>query len=138
MTVSKTYANDVIRKHRYEIQILRKKIKNRKPRGAPKNLVWGMDLTGKTAIQGNLIHILGIVEHKSRQSLSLSTLKNKASVTILRTLLDVIEHYGKPRFLRTDNESIFTSLRFRFGVWLMGIRHQRIEKSCPWQNGRIE
>ena len=138
MTVSKTYANDVIRKHRYEIQILRKKIKNRKPRGAPKNLVWGMDLTGKTAIQGNLIHILGIVEHKSRQSLSLSALKDKSSITILRFLLEAIEHHGKPRFLRTDNESVFTSWLFRFNLWFMGIRHQLIEKSCPWQNGRIE
>ncbi|MEK6582925.1 MAG: integrase core domain-containing protein [Nitrospirota bacterium] len=138
MTVSKTYANDVIRKHRYEIQILRKKIKTRKPKGVPQNLVWGMDLTGKTAIQGNLIHILGIVEHKSRQSLSLSALKDKSSITILRFLLEAIEHHGKPRFLRTDNESVFTSWLFRFNLWFMGIRHQLIEKSCPWQNGRIE
>ena len=57
-----------------------KRLKPENRKACPKNLVWGMDLTGKTAIQGNLIHILGIVEHKSRQSLSLSTLKNKASV----------------------------------------------------------
>ena len=138
MTVSKTYANDVIRKHKYEIQILRKKIKNGKPKGVSGNLIWGVDLTGKTDTQGNLIHILGIVEHKSRQNLSLCTLSDKASITILRLLLDAVEIYGKPKFLRTDNESVFTSWLFRLSLWLMGIRHQLIEKSCPWQNGRIE
>jgi transposase InsO family protein len=27
---------------------------------------------------------------------------------------------------------------FRFGLWLLGIRHQRTELGCPWQNGRVE
>ena len=40
MTVSKTFVNETVKKHKYEIQILRKKIKNRKPKGVPKNLVW--------------------------------------------------------------------------------------------------
>jgi hypothetical protein len=138
MTVSKTFVNEIVRKHKYEIQILRKKIKNRKPKGVPQNLIWGADLTGKKDSLGNLHNILGIVEHKSRQSLGLSALKGKSSITILRFLLDAVEYYGKPRFLRTDNESVFTSLLFRFSLWFMGIRHQPTEKSCPWQNGRIE
>ena len=138
MTVSKTFVNETIRKHKYEIQILRKDIKNRKPKGVQHNLVWGIDLTGKTDANGNLNHILGIVEHKSRRNLGLVVLKDKASITILRTLLDVIELYGKPKFLRTDNESVFTSRLFRFCLWLLGISHQRIDKACPWQNGRIE
>ncbi len=138
MTVGKSFVNDAIRKHAYEIQVLRREIKNRKPKSVPMNLVWGMDLTGKTDSQGNLIHILGIVEHKSRLSLGLAVLKDKSSITILRTLLDVIERYGKPRFLRTDNESVFTSGIFKFSLWLMRIRHQTIDKACPWQNGRIE
>lgn len=138
MTVSKTYANNVIRKYKYEIQVLRRKIKNGIPKPVPINLIWGADLTGKKDSRGNLHNILGIVEHKSRQGLGLSVLKDKASITILRCLLDAVEHYGKPRFLRTDNEPVFTSRLFRFGLWLIGIRHQRIDKSCPWQNGKIE
>ena len=138
MTVSRTYVNETIRKHKYEIQVLRKKIKNRRPKGVPKNFVWGMDLTGKKDSLGNLHDMLGIVEHKSRQCLSLTALKDKASITILRTLLTVIEHYGKPKFIRTDNEAVFTSWLFRFSLWFIGIRHQTIDKCCPWQNGRIE
>ncbi|MBI4681365.1 MAG: transposase family protein [Nitrospirae bacterium] len=102
------------------------------------NLIWGVDLTGKTDAFGNLYNILGIFEHKSRVSLGLTALKDKASITILRCLFDVVELYGKPKSLRTDNEPVFTSWIFRLSLWFMDIRHQRIDKSCPWQNGRIE
>ncbi len=33
---------------------------------------------------------------------------------------------------------VFTSWLFRFSLWLIGVRHQLIEKACPWQNGKIE
>ncbi|MBI5874825.1 MAG: hypothetical protein HZB81_03100 [Deltaproteobacteria bacterium] len=58
--------NEVVRKHRYEIQVLRRKIKEKRPKDVPKNLVWGMDLTRKIDAEGNLNSILGMVEHKSR------------------------------------------------------------------------
>lgn len=138
MTVSKTFANAIMRKHNYEIQVARRKIRNKRPKDVPNNLIWGMDLTGKTDEPGNLNNILGIVEHKSRMSLSVVAIKDKSTITILRFLFDVVEHYGKPRFLRTDNEPVFTSWLMRFSLWLMGIRHQRIELCCPWQNGRVE
>ena len=71
MTVSKTLVNKTVRMHNYEIQMLRREIKNRKPKCVPKNLVWGLDITGKTDTNNNLNHILGIVEHKSRRNLGL-------------------------------------------------------------------
>ncbi|MFZ3089599.1 MAG: hypothetical protein WA240_03155 [Nitrospirota bacterium] len=131
MTVGKTFVSHVIQKHAYEIQILRKKIKNSRPKPLPKNLIWGMGITGKTDDHKNLHNILGIIEHKSRVSLGLTTLKDKASITILHFLLDIVESYGKPRALRTDNEPVFTSWLFRFSLWLIGIRHQLIDKCCP-------
>lgn len=97
-----------------------------------------MDITGKTDEHKKLHNILGIIEHKSRMSLGLTRLKDKASITILRFLLDAVEHYGKPRFLRTDNEPVFTSWLFRLSLCLIGIKHQRIDTCCPWQNGCIE
>jgi putative transposase len=49
-----------------------------------------------------------------------------------------VKRYGRPEFLRTDNEAVLVSRRFRLGLWLLGIRQQRIEPGCPWQNGRVE
>lgn len=71
MMVSKTFVNETVRKYDYQIQVLRKKIKNSRPKPLPRNLIWGMDLTGKMDSKGSLHHILGMVEHKSRASLCL-------------------------------------------------------------------
>ncbi len=131
MSVGKSFVSDTIRKHKHEIQVLRRKLKHRKPKPMPINRVWAMDLTGKSDTAGKVHNILGIIDHGSRANLSLLGLKDKASVTLLRHLLDAIEQYGKPKFLRTDNESVFTSRLFRLGLWLLGIRHQRTDKGCP-------
>ena len=138
MSVGKTFVNNTIRQNRYEIQVLRKNLKHKKPRPTPVNRVWAMDLTGKSDSSGTQHNILGLVEHGSRANLSLSGLRDKASITLLRRLLDAIEKYGKPQFLRTDNELTFTSRLFRFGLWLLDIKHQRTAIGCPWMNGRVE
>jgi transposase InsO family protein len=138
MSVGKSYVSGVIRANEYEIRVLRKKLKHRRPRPVPLNRVWAMDLTGKQDTGGKVHNILGLVEHGSRANLCLHGLKDKASITLLRHLLDAIEKYGKPKYLRTDNEAVFTSRVFHFGLWLLGIRHQRTDKGCPWMNGRIE
>jgi transposase InsO family protein len=138
MTVGKTFVSQVIRAHRYEIQVTRKNIKHAKPRLVPRNLIWAMDLTGKTDTEGKTHALLGIVEHHSRANLTLRALKDKTAITLLRCLLDAIECYGQPKLLRTDNEAVFTSLLFRVALWLLGIRHQRTDRHCPWQNGRVE
>jgi len=68
----------------------------------------------------------------------LQRLSNKSSWTLLHELVHAVKHYGRPQFLRTDNEAVLVSRWFRFGLWLLGIRHQRIEPGCLWQNGRVE
>ena len=138
MTVGKSFVAETVRKHQYEIQVLRKKIKHAKPKSVPRNWVWGMDLTGKTDVQGMLHRLLGLVEHGSRAALCLQALPNKSSWTLLGYLFLAIGKYGKPRFLRTDNEAIFTSRLFRGVLLLLGIRHRRSDPGCPWQNGRVE
>lgn len=138
MMVGKSYVADTIRKHHYEIAILRRQIKNAKPKEVPSNLVWALDLTGKTTLDGRTRHILAILEHASRAALILEGLHNKSSWTLVSKLITAIKRYGKPKILRTDNEPIFTSHVFRFALFLLGIRHQRSDLHCPWQNGRIE
>ena len=132
MTVSKTWVSNTLKKHKYEILELRKKLKNRKPRPTNINRIWGMDLTGKHDLDKNNLQILGIIDHGSRANLYLSAIKSKASIHLLKILLDTIEKYGKPEAMRTDNEAVFTSKLFRFGLWFLGIKHQRTDVGCPW------
>jgi transposase InsO family protein len=135
VTVGKTYVHQVLQRHDYEIQILRRNLKHAKPKNVPRNLVWGVDLTGKTDTLGSLHFLFGIIDHGSRALLHLKALHEKTSRTCL---LEVIRIYGKPKIIRTDNEAIFTSRIFRRGLKLLGIRHQFTAPGCPWQNGRIE
>lgn len=138
MTVGKTFVSAVIRKSRYEIEVVGRQIKNAKPRPVPRNLIWGIDLTGKTTLDGKTRFVLGILEHASRAALWLEALENKSSWTLVLKLIEAIKHYGKPRIVRTDNEAVFVSRVFRFALFLLRIRHQRTDPGCPWQNGRIE
>lgn len=138
MTVGKSFVADTVRRHQYEIQAMRRKIKHARPKPVPRNRVWGLDLTGKVDTAGNLHMIFGLIDHGSRTLLRLAALPNKCSWTLLGHLFLAIGKYGKPRAIRTDNEACFTSRLFRTVLALSGIRHQRSELHCPWQNGRIE
>ncbi len=131
-SIGKTFVDYTIRKYLYEIQIQRKKIKSLPAYQIPFNKVWGMDIT---FVQQQ--PVLGIIEHHSRKA-SLIPIKQKNSITILRTLLDILETTPKPEFIRTDNEICFNSKLIKFGLFILGIKKQTTQKHCPWQNGRVE
>jgi|CXWL01.1.fsa_nt_gi transposase InsO family protein len=157
ITVGKTYVHQVLQQHDYDIQILRRKLKHVQPKAVPRNHIWGLDLTGKTDTRKNLHALLGILDHGSRALLHLQALHNKTSQTLITCIKEVIRTHGKPKIIRTDsgrvaaqqrgthrrtpcgcNESIFSSTIFRRGLKRLGIRHQRTDPGCPWQNGMIE
>lgn len=138
MTVSKTYVADICRRHQYQIEVARRKRKHRVPRPIRRNRVWGCDLLTKTDQRGQPHLALAIVEHASRACLRLQRLVDKSSLRLLQELAQAVKQYGRPSFVRTDNEAVFVSRLFQLGLWLLGIRQQRIEPGCPWQNGRVE
>ena len=138
MTVSKTYVADTCRKHQYAILHARRKLRHRVPRPMRRNRVWGCDLLMKTDTEGQPHVALAILDHASRACLRLQRLTDKSSWTLLQELIQVVKQYGRPTFLRTDNEAVLVSRLFRLGLWLLGIRQQRIQPGCPWQNGRVE
>ena len=102
------------------------------------NQVWAIDLTEHRIEPRTRQPLLGILDHGSRRMLTLDALRERTAIAILRLLLDAIEHYGKPKAIRTDNEAMFTSWVFAFALQWLGIRHQRTLTHCPWMNGRIE
>lgn len=138
MTVSKSYVVDVLRRERHAIAEERKRMKRRKPFDPSRNELWAIDLTGKQDAGGRIHSILGMVDHGTRRLLSLNVSVNKCAWTLLGHVFLAIGKYGKPRVLRSDNERVLTGRVFQLGMRLAGIRHQRTELGCPWQNGRIE
>ena len=138
VSVGKTFVDVVLRGNIYEVEKLRKKWKYRIPKPMGKNIVWSMDMMGIEDTEGRTKTVFGILDHGTRKCLSLKSISDKASITLLKALITAIEAYGKPKSLRTDNDSVFVSKLFRFGLWILGIRHQRTQIHCPWQKGRIE
>ena len=131
MTVSKTYVADLCRRYQYLIYKARRKMKHRIPRPIPRNQIWGCDLLTKTDQDGRA-HLAGaIVDHASRACVRLQQVPDKSSMRLLRKLVQTVRRYGPPTFLRTDNEAVFTSQWFRWGLRLLGIRQQRIEPGYP-------
>ena len=138
MTVSKTYVADMCRRHQYLIRTARRRLKHHVPRSMPCNRVWGCDLLVKTDTEGRPHLALAILDHASRACLRLQRLSEKSSWTLVQELVRAIKRYGRPQFVRTDNDAVLVSRLFRLSLWLLGIRQQRIEPGCPWQNGRVE
>ncbi len=97
-----------------------------------------MDLSFYTTTDNTTQPFIGIIDHGSRKLLSLNTIVNKSSWTLLGHLCLAIGKYGKPKKLRTDNEVIFTSFVFKTFLKLVNIQQQKIPTASPWCNGRIE
>jgi putative transposase len=125
-TIGKSYVADIVRHHRYDIDVMRRNIKHRVPSPMARNRVWAMDM------------ILGLIDHGSRALLTLTALPNKTSWTLLGHVCLAIGRYGKPLAIRCDNEAVFKSRLMRIALACMGIRQQFTDPGCPWQNGRIE
>ncbi|HWG88503.1 MAG TPA: integrase core domain-containing protein [Candidatus Acidoferrales bacterium] len=138
MRVGKSFVGDLLKGHAADIRLERQRQNRRTYRAGPRNIVWGMDGTGKTDAQGHLHFLLGIVDHGTRRCMTLDALADKRSVTVVRALCDAVERHGTPEAIRTDNGAIFHSCVFKTALKLLGIRHQTTELHCPWQNGRIE
>lgn len=137
MTISKSYVYLLRKTHQYEINSIRRLYKNRVPKEIPINTTWGLDFTGKVIHSENR-EIMGVIDHGSRQLLALQHLRVKSTIQVLRIILQLIETYGVPKQIRTDNESVFASKLFSLSLALIGIKHQRTMINSPWQNGRIE
>lgn len=138
MTVGKTFVANTLHRHQRLVLEARRRLKHRIPRPVPRNLLWGMDLMVKTDTHGQQHVVLAILDHASRACLCLQRLTDKSVARLLHHLGPALRRYGMPHYLRTDNEAIFTAWRFRVALRLLGIRPQRTDPGCPWQNGRVE
>ncbi|MBA5689968.1 integrase core domain-containing protein [Rugamonas apoptosis] len=138
VTVGKTWVAQVVCAHRYEIADLRRRYKRRVPPPVRSNATWGLDYTGKTDTTNTVYPVIGIIDHGSRLALALRPLRQRTAVATLKALLLTVETFGTPGTIRTDNDAVFTSRLFRFGLRWLGIRHQPSQPGCPWQNGRVE
>ena len=140
VSIGKDFAHGILTKQAARIGRQRSAWRKRAPVELAANEVWGLDLTFIASPDDpkRVRPVLAIIDHGSRRLLQLRVLNNKSACTIARGVIAAVECFGTPRALRTDNESMFRSGVYLWLLRWLGIRPQRSEVRCPWQNGRVE
>lgn len=113
-------------------------MRGKPPRVVPAKLEWGLDLTLTRTRDGRTHPTFAIIDHGSRALLRIKLLTRKCAWTLLSEFCAACAEHGAPHAVRTDNEAMFTSRLWVSLFTLAGIKRQRIDPGCPWQNGRIE
>jgi len=112
----------------------------RKPLYQPEtvNEVWSMDFMSDSLDDGRTFRVLNIIDDYNRESLL-----NKGSISfpserLTRQLEELVEYYGKPAYIRTDNGPEFTSNEYKRWCKKKGIERVYSEPGKPMQNGYVE
>ncbi len=108
------------------------------PKHMPANRCWGVEATGKKDATSKLHTVLGIIDCGTRLCIALKSMADESSAAFLQEVRTAIALFGKPKWIRTDNGSVFRSREFRNGPKALGIRKRFSAPGKPWQNGRIE
>ena len=77
------------------------------------NIEWAMDFMTDVLVNGNKFRALNIVDQYNRKCLRIEIQSSMPAWRVINTLNQVIEKYGKPSGIRTDNGPEFTSHLFQ-------------------------
>jgi transposase InsO family protein len=102
--------------------------------------IWHMDMTPKRIAKGKIQYIFGVIDACTRRVLAVRNYDGCTSAEVIDCLYVAIINNGgkKPRMLYTDNGGQFVSKIFEDCLKVQCIFHHKVDKGCPWQNGKIE
>ena len=100
--------------------------------------VWSWDFIFDQTTDGRPVKMLTMVDEYTRQCLVIYPARSIPSQQVLDMLEDLIEVWGAPAFIRSDNGSEFIARRIQDWCATAGIQTLYIQPGSPWQNGFIE
>lgn len=103
-----------------------------------RNEEWAIDFMCDVLNNGRQFRTLNVIDHFNRQGLGISLDFNLPSRKVTQFLDQLIEHYGSPKRIRTDNGPEFTSKWFQLWLKQKGITWSAIQKGSPQQNAIVE
>lgn len=112
----------------------------RQPLRAPMTLneTWALDFMADALYGGCWFRTLNVIDEGNRQALGIHVATSILSARVIRVLEQLIEMHGKPRALRADNGSEFTSIAFTERCERRQIQLWYIEPGKPDQNAFVE
>ena len=102
------------------------------------NITWSMDFMSDVLEDGRKIRILNVIDDYNREALLCAVDYSFPSEQVVRLIEQLIDWYGKPTNIRTDNGTEFIAKAFEGFCSNSSIRHIRIQKGKPMQNGFCE
>jgi putative transposase len=114
------------------------------PRGKPApalntpNMRWSMDFVHDRLSNGRRVKLLNVIDECSRECLVSVAETSITGLHVTRILEQVIETYGKPRQILTDNGPEFAGNAQSDWMYANGIGHLFIDPGKPVQNAYIE
>jgi putative transposase len=102
------------------------------------NEEWAMDFMIDSLENGRMIKSLNIIDHFNLECKGIHIHHSIPATKLIKILEQVIESYGKPKRIRTDNGPEFTSKLFQDWLHNNGIEWSKIQKGKPQQNAISE
>lgn len=103
-----------------------------------RNEEWAMDFMSDALARGSRFRTLNIIDQYNRKCLGIDIRTSMPSRAVITFLERMIEKHGKPKGIRTDNGSEFTSHLFQRWLEEKDIKWIKIQKGKPQQNAIIE
>ena len=102
------------------------------------NTAWSMDFMYDVLEGGRKVRILNVIDDFNREVLMCFAAYSFPTSKVIKLIERLIEWYGKPNNIRTDNGTEFIAKDFEGFCLNSGINHIRIQKGKPMQNGYCE
>ena len=102
------------------------------------NHVWTWDFVHDTTMRGGKLRMLTVLDEYTRESRCIYVDRKINAEKVQRVMARLIEEYGVPQYIRSDNGSEFIEKNLREWLSSEGIKTLYIEPGSLWQNGYIE
>lgn len=120
----------------------KKRLRNNPPNPATvplcANTEWAIDFMHDSLTNGRAIRSLNIIDPFNRECKGIFIHHSIPSVRLIEYLERVIDQYGKPKYIRSDNGPEFISKEFQRWMHENKIGWSPIEKGKPQQNCFVE
>jgi putative transposase len=102
------------------------------------NHVWTWDFVHDTTMRGGKLRMLTVLDEYTRESRCIHVDRKINAEKVQRVMARLIEEFGVPQYIRSDNGSEFIEKNLREWLSSEGIKTLYIQPGSPWQNGYIE
>jgi len=102
------------------------------------NHVWTWDFVHDTTMRGGKLRMLTVLDEYTRECRCIHVERNIGANKVKAVMKELIDAYGTPEHIRSDNGSEFIEKNLRQWLRETGIKTLYIDPGSPWQNGFIE